>query len=82
MIEGHRNMKNYVEPVTVLGRMRTIAQEMHKKEEETGWPTPLQILALEKSSWAGERAYWVKGLAAKSEDLSSIPRNHVVEREN
>ena len=31
---------------------------------------------------AGERAQWVKGLAAKPDALSSVPGTHMVERQN
>lgn len=38
-------------------------------------------LYLGKSSWASETVHWVKEFAAKSDNLSSIPRTHVVEGE-
>lgn len=38
-------------------------------------------LYLGKSSWASETAQWVKEFAAKPDNLSSIPRTHVVEGE-
>lgn len=31
--------------------------------------------------WAGEMEQWIKELAAKSDDLSSLPWTHVVEEE-
>lgn len=35
----------------------------------------------EKEMRAGEMAWWVKGLAAKSDDLSLISRTHIMQRE-
>lgn len=35
-----------------------------------------------RGPWAGETAPWVTALAAKPDDLNSIPSTHVVEEEN
>ena len=35
-----------------------------------------------KQCWMGETAQQVEALAAKSDDLRSVPRTHRVEREN
>lgn len=41
-----------------------------------------RITFKEKESGASEVAQWIKGLATKPEDLSSIPGSHIEEGEN
>lgn len=63
------------------------------RESKTGdWATCITTLGIngeereshsqETKKRTGEMAHWVKGPGDKSDDLSSIPRTHMIEREN